>query len=94
MGLAARRRPSSKGVGLVAGHVSDVWFRVTDLEVASGRGCVVTTTGGADYLDFTSGIAVSPPVPVKVATPAPSRRNQVSIVNVDAPRPGAAPNVT
>src|SRR5439155_5834254 len=59
MGLAARRRPSSKGVGLVAGHVSDVWFRVTDLEVASGRGCVVTTTGGADYLDFTSGIAVT-----------------------------------
>src|SRR2546421_3365499 len=59
MGLAARRRPSSKGVGLVAGHVSDVWFRVTDLEIASGRGCVVTTTEGADYLDFTSGIAVT-----------------------------------
>jgi 4-aminobutyrate aminotransferase len=40
-------------------HVSDVWFRVTDLEVASGRGCVVTTTAGEDYLDFTSGIAVT-----------------------------------
>jgi 4-aminobutyrate aminotransferase len=40
-------------------HVSDVWFRVTDLEVASGRGCVVTTTAGEDYLDFTSGIAVA-----------------------------------
>jgi 4-aminobutyrate aminotransferase len=45
-------------VGL-PGHVSDVWFRVTDLELASGRGCVVTTTDGADYLDFTSGIAVT-----------------------------------
>ena len=40
-------------------HVSDVWFRVTDLEVASGRGCVITTTAGDDYLDFTSGIAVT-----------------------------------
>jgi 4-aminobutyrate aminotransferase len=40
-------------------HVSDVWFRVTDLEVASGRGCVVTTTSGEEYLDFTSGIAVT-----------------------------------
>ena len=41
------------------GHVSDVWFRVTDLEVASGRGCVITTTTGDEYLDFTSGIAVT-----------------------------------
>ena len=40
-------------------HVSDVWFRVTDLEVASGRGCVITTTAGEEYLDFTSGIAVT-----------------------------------
>ena len=40
-------------------HVSDVWFRVTDLEVASGRGCVITTTDGEEYLDFTSGIAVA-----------------------------------
>ena len=40
-------------------HVSDVWFRVTDLEVASGEGCVVTTTSGEEYLDFTSGIAVT-----------------------------------
>jgi 4-aminobutyrate aminotransferase len=36
-----------------------VWFRVTDLEVASGQGCVITTTGGEEYLDFTSGIAVT-----------------------------------
>jgi 4-aminobutyrate aminotransferase len=40
-------------------HVSDVWFRVTDLEVASGRGCVIKTTDGDEYLDFTSGIAVT-----------------------------------
>ncbi len=40
-------------------HVSDVWFQVTDLEVASGRGCVVTTTDGQEYLDFSSGIAVT-----------------------------------
>jgi 4-aminobutyrate aminotransferase len=40
-------------------HVASVWFRVTDLEVASGRGCVVTTTDGQEYLDFSSGIAVT-----------------------------------
>ena len=40
-------------------HISDVWFRVTDLEVASGHGCTVVTTGGDEYLDFTSGIAVT-----------------------------------
>jgi hypothetical protein len=32
-------------------------------------------------------------VPVKVATPAPSRLIQASRVNVDAPRCGAGPNV-
>ena len=42
----------------------------------------------------TSGIAVTPSVPVNVAMPAPSRRNHVSIVNLAAPSPGAAPNVT
>jgi 4-aminobutyrate aminotransferase len=40
-------------------HVSDVWFRLTDLEVVSGKGCVVTTADGTEYLDFTSGIAVT-----------------------------------
>lgn len=40
-------------------HLSDVWFSVTDLEVASGSGCVVTTTSGEQYLDFSSGIAVT-----------------------------------
>lgn len=40
-------------------HVAGVWFRVTDLEVASGHGCVVTTVAGEDYLDFSSGIAVT-----------------------------------
>ncbi len=40
-------------------HVSDVWFQVTGLEVASGSGCIVTTTDGEEYLDFSSGIAVT-----------------------------------
>lgn len=40
-------------------HLADVWFKVTDLEVVSGRGCVVTTADGTEFLDFTSGIAVT-----------------------------------
>jgi 4-aminobutyrate aminotransferase len=40
-------------------HLSNVWFRVTDLDVVSGSGCTVTTAGGDEYLDFTSGIAVT-----------------------------------
>jgi 4-aminobutyrate aminotransferase len=40
-------------------HLSDVWFSVTDLDVASGSGCVVTTTDGRSYLDFSAGIAVT-----------------------------------
>jgi 4-aminobutyrate aminotransferase len=40
-------------------HLSDVWFSVTDLDVAAGSGCVVTTTAGEQYLDFSSGIAVT-----------------------------------
>ncbi len=43
----------------MASHLSDVWFRVTDLEVASGSGSWVTTTDGVEYLDFSSGIAVT-----------------------------------
>ena len=39
-------------------HLSDVWFRTTDLEIVSGSGSVVTTSDGTDYLDFTAGIAV------------------------------------
>ena len=42
----------------------------------------------------TRGIAVTPPVPVLVATPAPSRLIQASSVNVAAPRPGAGPSAT
>src|SRR3989442_1818706 len=42
----------------------------------------------------TSGTAVTPPEPVLVATPVPSRRNHVSIVNAAVPRPSAGPNVT
>jgi 4-aminobutyrate aminotransferase len=40
-------------------HLSNVWFKVTDLEVASGSGCRVTTTDGTEYLDFAAGIAVN-----------------------------------
>ena len=40
-------------------NLSDVWFQLTDLELASGHGCWVTTTDGVEYLDFTSGIAVT-----------------------------------
>jgi 4-aminobutyrate aminotransferase len=40
-------------------HLSDVWFHLTDLEVVSGSGCTVTTRDGTEYLDFTSGIAVT-----------------------------------
>src|SRR6478735_3993473 len=43
----------------MAQRLADVWFRVTELEVASGSGCTVTTTDGTEYLDFTSGIAVT-----------------------------------
>src|SRR5690349_8960517 len=40
-------------------HLSTVWFKVTELDVVSGSGCTVTTAGGDEYLDFTSGIAVT-----------------------------------
>ena len=40
-------------------HLSHVWFKVTDLEVASGEGSWITTTSGEHYLDFSGGIAVA-----------------------------------
>lgn len=40
-------------------HLSNVWFSVTDLEVVSGTGSWVTTVDGTEYLDFSSGIAVT-----------------------------------
>ncbi len=39
-------------------HLAPVWFQVTDLQVVSGQGSRVTTVDGAEYLDFTAGIAV------------------------------------
>jgi 4-aminobutyrate aminotransferase len=39
-------------------HLSDVWFRLTDLDVVSGSGATVTTADGEQYLDLTSGIGV------------------------------------
>jgi 4-aminobutyrate aminotransferase len=43
----------------VGSHLAGVWFRVSDLEVVSGSGCVVVTADGTEYLDFTAGIAVA-----------------------------------
>jgi 4-aminobutyrate aminotransferase len=40
-------------------HLSNVWFKVTDLQVVSGQGCRVTTVDGEEYLDFAAGIAVN-----------------------------------
>lgn len=40
-------------------HLSNVWFQLTDLPVVSGEGCIVITSDGREYLDFTSGIAVT-----------------------------------
>jgi 4-aminobutyrate aminotransferase len=40
-------------------HLSNVWFKVTDLQVSHGTGCRVTTVGGEEYLDFAAGIAVN-----------------------------------
>jgi 4-aminobutyrate aminotransferase len=40
-------------------HLADVWFQVTDLPVVSGSGSTVVTADGTEYLDFTSGIAVT-----------------------------------
>jgi 4-aminobutyrate aminotransferase len=46
-------------VAVSANNLSNVWFKVTDLEVASGEGSWVTTTSGERYLDFSGGIAVT-----------------------------------
>ncbi len=43
----------------MSGHLADVWYRVTDLEVVAGRGATVVAADGTEYLDFTSGIAVT-----------------------------------
>jgi len=40
-------------------HLSGVWFRVTDLDVVDGHGCIVRASDGTEYLDFTSGIATT-----------------------------------
>src|SRR5438128_5753898 len=42
----------------------------------------------------TSGMAITPPVPVDAVRPVPSRLNHVSIVNLAAFKPGAGPDVT
>jgi len=40
-------------------NLSNVWFKVTDLEIASSEGSWVTSTDGDRYLDFSGGIAVT-----------------------------------
>ncbi len=40
-------------------HLAGVWFQATDLAVVEGRGCSVFLADGTEYLDFTSGIAVT-----------------------------------
>ena len=40
-------------------NLSNVWFKVTDLEIATGSGSWVTTTTGEKYLDFAAGIVVT-----------------------------------
>jgi 4-aminobutyrate aminotransferase len=44
---------------MIPDNLSHVWFKVTNLEVASGDGSWVTTTSGDRYLDFSGGIAVT-----------------------------------
>lgn len=44
---------------MISDNLSHVWFKVTDLVVASGAGSWVTTTAGDRYLDFSGGIAVT-----------------------------------
>lgn len=46
-------------MGRTTPNLSTVWFKVTDLDVATGEGSWVTTTNGDRYLDFTGGIAVT-----------------------------------
>ena len=40
-------------------HLSNVWFKVTDLAGGVRTGCRVTTIDGEEYLDFAAGIAVN-----------------------------------
>lgn len=40
-------------------HLSNVWAKTTDLQVASGHGCYVVDINGNEYLDFTAGIAAA-----------------------------------
>jgi 4-aminobutyrate aminotransferase len=38
--------------------LTDVWYRITELDIVFGNGCVVTGVDGRDYLDFGAGIGV------------------------------------
>ncbi|MEX2627460.1 MAG: aspartate aminotransferase family protein [Ilumatobacteraceae bacterium] len=78
-------------------HLSQVWSKVTDLQVVSGRGCRVTTVDGHEYLDFAAGIAVSStghghPAVVEAITRQAERfvHAQVSVFTHDLLEPLAA----
>jgi 4-aminobutyrate aminotransferase len=50
---------TSSNTGHNTGNLSNVWFKLTPLQVQHGKGCWVTTNDGVDYLDFAAGIAVN-----------------------------------
>ena len=44
---------------MTGSNLADVWHRNTELDVVAGSGSWVTAADGTEYLDFTSGIAVT-----------------------------------
>ena len=81
----------------VAPNLSNVWFKLTDLEVERGEGSWVVTTNGDRYLDFAAGIAVvstghSHPKVVEAITTQAARgiHLQANMFNHDLLQPLAA----
>ncbi|MEO1055526.1 MAG: aminotransferase class III-fold pyridoxal phosphate-dependent enzyme [Actinomycetota bacterium] len=65
-------------------HLSHVWARATDLQVARAHGCYVVDTDGHEYLDFAAGIAP--------ATTGHSHPRVVKAISEQAERCIHAPN--
>lgn len=59
MAVARASTPKRLASTSNSSNLSNVWFKVTNLNVVTGSGCWVTTTNGDKYLDFASGIAVN-----------------------------------
>ena len=81
----------------VTPNLSNVWFKLTDLEVERGEGSWVVTTNGDRYLDFAAGIAVvstghSHPKVVEAITTQAARgiHLQANMFNHDLLQPLAA----